>query len=769
MTMRFGLVSLGVASLVALMLFGCRDDEPEDPRPETPGVSKASFVGSDRCLECHPDEGERHRGSHHDLSLQRPTAESVLGDWSGAHFETDHLKATFRREADRFFVDLDEPGVEARKLPVVYTFGIEPIQQVLLEGDRGRLQAFTVAWHQTGEARSDGHWFSLQPDEVAPPGDELHWAGPHYTWNRSCARCHSTGFERRYDPASDAYASHFAEEDVSCEACHGPGSLHVAAAGNDAESLAPSIPPYGLEVDVRGQPTSHWVLTEDSPTAIPRSHVRRDSQLLTCARCHSRRSEISPEVPAGQPYLDGFLPALLEEGLYFADGQIQDEVFVHGSFLQSKMHAKGVTCTDCHDAHTTRTLTTGNGLCYRCHKPDVFDVPSHHHHPVGSPGAECVACHMPERTYMGFDSRRDHSLRVPRPDLSPLLESPNACNGCHDDESPGWAAKNMDSWYGLGWRKPHYGSAIHAGREHAMGASNKLVATIVDADTPPIAKGTALFLLAMNDGSAFLHQLKKGMPKDDLVALGAAQALAFVDPGEVAQKWVALARHERRAVRFECARTTLEAPLDGLSNHQEMAIRAARSEFEAQLMARQDDAAALMGVAELERTRGRLDAAANWLELVVKREPWREAAWVNLSNVAFEQSDETRTLEVLDDGLRRLPNAAALHHARGLSLIRQNRRIEARAALLRAHELAPMDARYGYVYGVSLIGAGDRDAGLQVLRVVHARVPGDRDTLRALLSYALEERDRPAARTYATKLLKLQPGDQRLLKLLEGL
>ena len=111
----------------------------------------------------------------------------------------------------------------------------------------------------------------------------------------------------------------------------------------------------------------------------------------------------------GEPYLDSYLPALLEPGLYHADGQIDGEVYEYGSFLQSRMYAAGVTCSNCHDPHSAKLRAAGNALCAQCHMPEKFDVVAHHHHPPGSSGAQCVNCHMPTKNYMVVDARRDHS------------------------------------------------------------------------------------------------------------------------------------------------------------------------------------------------------------------------------------------------------------------------------------------------------------------------------------------------------------------------
>jgi hypothetical protein len=168
------------------------------------------------------------------------------------------------------------------------------------------------------------------------------------------------------------------------------------------------------------------------------------------------------------------------ERLYHADGQILGEVYEYGSFLQSKMYRAGVTCSDCHDPHSLRVAQPTSGACARCHAPAKFDTSAHHHHRAGTPGASCIECHMPTRTYMVVDPRRDHSLRVPRPDLSVKLGTPDSCTGCHRDRTPRWAAEALARWYGPGPRPAHYGEAIHAGRRGLPGADAQLLRLVAD-------------------------------------------------------------------------------------------------------------------------------------------------------------------------------------------------------------------------------------------------------------------------------------------------
>jgi hypothetical protein len=166
------------------------------------------------------------------------------------------------------------------------------------------------------------------------------------------------------------------------------------------------------------------------------------------------------------------------------------------------MYAAGVACSDCHDPHALR-IEDPDLVCARCHEPAAFAVPAHHHHEPGSEAAQCVTCHMPERIYMEVDGRRDHAFKVPRPDLSARLGTPNACNICHADRDVAWADAELRAWFPSGRSgTPHSALAIDAGRRGAGDARDALTGVLRDATQPAIVRATALRLLASLAGPA---------------------------------------------------------------------------------------------------------------------------------------------------------------------------------------------------------------------------------------------------------------------------
>ncbi len=460
-----------------------------DPRLD-PERGERGYVGAALCGECHPKELEAWKGSYHDLAMKEATPETVLGDFADAEVEAHGVRSRFFRRDGGFFVHTDGPEGVLRDYPIRYTFGWYPLQQYLIEFPGGRLQSLGLAWDSRPQEQGGQRWFHLYPDEPMDHRNPLHWTAADQTWNYQCADCHSTDLRKRYDPERNAYDTRYAEINVACEACHGPGVRHVEwarayAAGQaepgkgraqgSQEGAARDAASRGLLVDLKDRDGGIWQI--DPQTGQPKRSVPRplqgsaQVQTQTCAQCHSRRGRIWNELTPGEPLHQGFRLALLEPSLYFPDGQIKDEVYVFGSFIQSRMYHQGVVCGDCHDPHSLKLHAEGNAVCARCHVANRYDSTEHHRHQPGSAGATCVACHMAQRTYMVVDERADHSMRVPRPDLTLKIGTPNACNGCHQDKDAAWAAAAVEGWYpDAAHRGAHFGEALHAADTQAPAA-----------------------------------------------------------------------------------------------------------------------------------------------------------------------------------------------------------------------------------------------------------------------------------------------------------
>jgi Flp pilus assembly protein TadD len=524
-----------------------------------PDDAQAAYIGRQSCIQCHQQEHEAWTGSHHDLAMDLASEATVLGDFDDAQLEHHGVTSKMFRRDGKYFINTEGPDGQLADFEIKYVFGVDPLQQYMVEFDRpadmpandvARVQVLRVSWDTKAK-----RWFHLDPPDVAEkldPTDDLHWTGIAQRWNNMCADCHSTNLKRNFDVESLTYHTTFSEIDVSCEACHGPASLHVELAG----TLSPFWDRkrgYALaELKVAG-------------TGLAAS----TNQIQACAPCHSRRRVIHGDYAAGCNYYDYFSNELLTSTSYHADGQILDEVYEYGSFIQSKMYHKGIKCSDCHDPHTARLKYQGNQVCTSCHQHPAgkYDGAIHHRHADGKAGALCVNCHMPETTYMAVDPRRDHSFRVPRPDLSVKLGTPNACTGCHlhdvalpgrvgqtsgasvdppesmlhalkgkeyadwlrlarDDEAvkahlarvDRWADEQLDLWYGKQRKKePHFAEALHAARQEAQDAPQLLMALANDRDQPAIARATAASELGgyVRDNAAVTSSLTQALADRD--------------------------------------------------------------------------------------------------------------------------------------------------------------------------------------------------------------------------------------------------------------
>lgn len=751
--------------LVAASLTGCGGDDASAPTTKTTlPAGPPKFVGTARCVSCHEAAVKAWRGSDHDLAMQDATEATVLGDFGGARLEHFGVTSTFLRRDGAFVVHTDGPDGTLADYEIAYTFGVHPLQQYLVRFPDGRLRALGLAWDSRPANEGGQRWFHLQPDEAVPHGDVLHWTGPAGDWALQCGECHSTDLDTGYDAETDHYTPTWIDVNVGCEACHGPGSRHVGWAedsGRDHDG------DDGLTVRF-GKPGA-WEFASGAAIAH-RVPPRTDHQEVeTCAPCHARRALIVPGADAQVPFLDAHRPALLDAGLYFADGQMDDEVYVWGSFLQSKMYAAGVTCSDCHDPHSLKVA--GDDACAKCHQPDVFATPAHTHHPAGSAGASCIACHMPSRTYMVVDARHDHAFRIPRPDLSVALGLPNACTDCHTTDDAQWAADAVASWGGTRPKQPHFALTIDAGRRRLPGAGARLAALAGDPSQPAIVRATAVTLLGEQLDAGTVEALRPAIgDPDPLVRMAAAGASEALPP----EMRIALVRpllgDPVRAVRDEAARVLSSVPDDAWGT-------APRADFDTALHERLDglrsqadrpDAHVALGV--LHAQRGERDAALREYETARQLAPYFVPATVNLADLARADDRNDEAERVLREGLGVVPDSADLHHALGLTLVRLGGRSpEALEELGKAAGLAPDNVRYAYVYAVALGDTGHKKTALEELRRAHERFPGDVDVLIALVTMSRDAGNLDDARRYARTLAQVAPSLPGVNELLQSL
>lgn len=736
--------------VLMLSLAGCSESTVDVPSSDnataetSPVVSEAlpdenaTYVGSESCAECHEAAYQQWQNSHHDLALQVASEDSILAT-KGAEIDGSEIV----RQLDGIHIQ-PEPG--AVGLAPRYTFGVEPLQQYVIDGGSGAWQTFPIAWDSRPAEAGGQRWFNLY-DDTYPAGDPMHWQGHANRWNNQCADCHSTAVVKGYDPETRSYETSYAIEDVSCEACHGPGSAHLA------------------------NPETAPLLALSTPA----------EQINACAPCHSRRAQITEGFRPHHNFLDHYSPRLISPGLYHADGQILDEVYVWGSFVQSRMHRAGVTCSNCHEPHSAQLARPGNETCTFCHQavpPEPFaaasigaseagfDSPEHHFHPEGSTGSACVACHMASETYMGVDDRRDHSFRIPRPDLSAALGVPDACTGCHTGETPEWAAEAIAGHFGSE-RPAHFATTFAAADVGTPGADAELAALVADSSQPIMVRASALAKLGAYGRGYTMDAIRLARKDEPLLRFAAPLATASLSPDRAWRLLNPLLEDELRAVRHQAVAAllpTLQADpayRTRLAPHLETWIeeQALNLDYPATLTNLAGAYAALGNLPEAEAAlQQALALQANWVP-----------GLMSLADLYRATGRDPEGGPLLEEALNLTPEQPETAYAYALWLFRQGRLADGLPYLERAAGLAPDQRQYAYTWAIAMNDAGETAQALTILDELLARWPDDPDLLIATVTMLRDQERYREALPLLERLIRQQPGNQELLRFREAL
>jgi tetratricopeptide (TPR) repeat protein len=652
----------------------------------------ATFVTSVKCKDCHKKEYDSWQGSHHDMAMAVADKTTVLGDFNDAEFSLHGVTSRFYTKGDKYFVHTNGPEGQMGEFEITHTFGWYPLQQYLVPFAGGRLQCLPIAW----DVR-EKKWYRLPPEGPLDPGDWLYWTNAAQNWNGMCAECHSTNLKKNFDQQNDTYNTTWSDIDVGCEACHGPGSNHVSWA-EMPEMARPQIANFEL-------------VQKTSDTSA------RDSVEL-CAPCHSRRAALGDYVHAEADLLDSMLPSLLTEELYFSDGQIMEEVYVYGSFTQSKMYRHGVRCSDCHDVHSIKPVKEGNALCLQCHRASQYDSKEHHFHkqkdepgePIKSAagevlfevgtGAQCVQCHMPGRNYMGIDYRPDHSFRIPDPSLNAALNTPDACLRCHVDKDVKWSDETITKWYGPG-RLPHYGTVIAKGRSQDPDAGEELVRLASDLLYPVIVRATALSLLAAYPDEQTNQTIEIGlMDEEALIRRTAVSTIQLDDRQKLAKLLASMLYDPVKAVGIEAASRLAGELKTHLDEDQLQVFQAVLQEFEAAMLYSADFSFGRYNLANLYGELDRPQEAISNYEAAIKIDSQFYPAKVNLAMLYNQQGNNDQAEQLLREVVESEPELYEISYSLGLLLVEMQQYNEAITYLEKAAKGLPDQARIHYNLGL---------------------------------------------------------------------
>lgn len=709
------------------------------------------YVDNKLCLQCHQPEAKAWATSHHALAMANANPTSVLGNFENTSYKRDNVISHFSKRNNKFYVNTQGQDGKYAEFEIKYTLGVDPLQQYLIELPGGRLQNFTVAWDTHHQK-----WFDLYPHEKTPPGDVLHWTGRYQNANMMCIGCHTTNFKKNYDKETDSYSSTWSQMNVSCQACHGPGEHHInwAKAYLEGKNIPLVTGEYkGLVVDFK----------QGNPNTI----------VETCGICHSRRSELTGHSGIGEPLMDNYLPALITDALYYLDGQQKAEVYVYNSFRQSKMYQMGVSCVDCHNPHTGKLKFEGNAVCTQCHSPlgdkrfptaaKLYDSPSHTFHKIGTPGAQCISCHMPAKNYMIIHARPDHSIRIPRPDLSTKLNTPNACTTCHNNKTPQWATDWITKWYGKkAQRKKHYGETLSS-VDHS--AEQSLVKLASDSSQPNVIRATALTLLTPYGKDSIHASIEALHNTDPAIRREAISNLEKISPAEQIAYITPLLSDPILAVRIEAAHALSFIPLTALDETQTKAFHSAINEYISAMKTTLDMPGSNYNLAVLNENMGNLKLAEEYYINALHIDPNFTLARINLASLYNKINRNNDAEKLLRDGINLSSQQGDLYYSLGLLLVEENRLPEAINLLKQAATLLPTQARVQYNYALALQQLGDRKKAEQQLLLAQQLEPNNSDFIYALVVFYSQDNAWRQALKWATKLEEINPTSNQIKNL----
>jgi hypothetical protein len=432
------------------------------------------YVSSRSCRPCHLEQYASWHDSYHRTMTQPATPENVHAPFDGRALVDGVHRVKLQREGDAFFVDgQTTPGV----LAPWAEFGRQKL--ALVTGSHH----MQVYWYETGKGRMLGQlpfaW--LQDEQRFIPRRAAFLRPPHAPrpvedgrWNQSCIQCHTT--QGRPRPTADGELdTRVAELGIACEACHGPGREHVAAHSSPLARY-------------RG----HLVDDASDDVVNPR-RLDHEKSSAVCGQCHGIwqfKSGADERAwwdhgfayrPGGDPEQSMWLlqPSRAAEDTRVAGVLKSDPEYVRGQFwpdgmarvsgrelngmIDSPCYQRGeLSCLSCHamhkqadDARSTRQWADdqlkpamdGDAACVQCHTELAEDVTAHTHHAKGSPGSECMNCHMPHTSYGLLKAMRSH--QVSSPSAQSTLDSgrPNACNLCHLDRTLGFTADALSRFW----------------------------------------------------------------------------------------------------------------------------------------------------------------------------------------------------------------------------------------------------------------------------------------------------------------------------------
>ncbi|MCX6247393.1 MAG: multiheme c-type cytochrome [Bacteroidetes bacterium] len=720
----------------------------------------ASFTGGKACIECHQKEYRLWKGSDHDNAMSIASDTSVLGDFNNTSFTFNGKTSKFYKRNGKFYVFTEATGGRMMELQVSHTFGIRPLQQYLVPFGNGRYQCLPIAWNTV-----EKKWFQMaamvyKPEDLEPV-NWLYWTNQAQNWNSMCAECHSTNLQKNFDITTKSYHTTFNDINVNCEACHGPGSAHIEWA-----RLPELARPVGINAGL----------------LVKTSSITSRQYVESCAPCHARRSSTGPYDHNHPEFLNYAIPQLPVRPAYNIDGQFKDEDYEYGSFTQSKMYMKDVRCGDCHDPHSLKRKFEGNALCTQCHRADEYDTFSHHmHKSKGDPGksfvnkegktvevgagALCRDCHMPGRYYMGIDRRYDHSLRIPRPDLSVSLGTPNACTHCHDDKTDSWAVQYINKWYGEK-RKVHYATLLANAQAGKPGADSGLLRIITSNLYPEIIRATAIEYLSSYPSARAQESVRKALnDPDPLLRYTAVENFIGTDSAGLLKVMAPLLNDPVKSVRMEAANRLSTFRKEAFSGIQYRLFRDALEEYKRSLEYVADFPTGRYNLGNFYSKSGEIAGAEENYREAVAIDNLFYPAKTNLAILCYQEGKTVEAEKLFLDLVANHPRQTEGYYYLALLYGEQKKYAEAIALLEKASALSTTNERIFYNLGLLYQMTGQDTKCEATLLKGLGLDPCNYDLLYALFTFYMKKGERAKATPWIEKMVTCYPNEKPVQQL----
>ncbi|WP_299570632.1 multiheme c-type cytochrome [uncultured Shewanella sp.] len=718
----------------------------------------ADYVGVEQCVDCHQQEYNDWKTSHHNMSMRHASVESVLGDFNNATLAVNEQTHRFFKKGTDYWVNTIGPDGKFHDYQISYTFGYEPLQQYMVKFPDGRVQLIPLAWDSRDKSKGGQVWFHLYP--YMEVHDEFFWTNNGQNWNYMCADCHSTNVNKNYDSKTNTYDTTWSEINVACEACHGPASDHIKWSKQPIEqnsnmgfnrNLAPKV--------------GSWEFNKGKKILKPKQLSDSD-QLNTCGQCHSRRAQLNNNHDhLKSDFFDKYMLNAITPELYYPDGQIYDEVFVLGSFKQSKMHKAGVVCTDCHNPHSNKLVAPKEAICFKCHVPNEYTAAKHSQHQEGSEASLCVTCHMPKTTYMEIDPRADHSFQIPRPDISQQIGTPNVCTSCHTKETNQWAINALakqfpnssyqqSDHFAIAFAQAGAGIPI-SGDSLSYIAQNSLEANIIRAS----ALSRMDRFPGQNAMVAIMRGIKHQDPQIRIGAIAGSAAYPFEDRWQIISP---LLQDPVFAVRTETA-GALVINWQNMNANQQALLTPALNEYIEIQQFNSDRGFGLMNLANIHRAKGEVKLAELTYLKAIEIEPIFATSYVNLADLYRQLGDDDKSLVLLKKGIKNQPQSATLRYSAGLNLYRQQQLKYAIDYFTQATEIEATNAQYWYVLGLAQEKINVSKAMVSISKAYD--VGRNPQHLYALCEFKIKYRD-PTTQACLDRLAKIVP--PQVIKQLTG-